>query len=154
MIDGIAGGDRRRGRALRWLCALVPAVPLVVELGIDQGGTGFTIALQILFTIAAACHLLLVFELVAKLRAHAAGLPIANLVAAALRVVISYLLFWAAFGIALDLHRSPASDGLPDIFLFYAIAMLLLLVAACGGAWLLGRLARTRRAATTDRMPR
>jgi hypothetical protein len=138
------GGTSRRGERLRWLLALAPLVPLVGTLLFGGGGHAITLALQVLFTIAAGCHLVLAFDLVAKLRDLGAGEAPPKLRAAAIRVALSFALFWIAFALALGLHKVPLGAGFPTIYAIYCVAMLALLLLAFAGAWLLGRMARTR----------
>ncbi len=144
MNAGLSGGTSRRGELVRWLMALAPAVPLLVTLVAGAGSHGMTLALQVLFTIAAGCHLLLAFHLVAKLRNRGAGMPAAGIGTSAIRVAISFVLFWVAFALALGLHDAPAGSAFPSIYAIYCGAMLALLLAAFFGAWLLGRLVRQR----------
>ena len=100
--------------------------------------------ISVLFTIAAGCHLLLAFHLVAKLRNRGAGMPAAGTGTSAVRIAISFVLFWVAFALALGLHDAPAGSAFPSIYAIYCGAMLALLLAAFFGAWLLGRLVRQR----------
>jgi hypothetical protein len=151
MIGFFSDGSTRSGARLRWLFALAPLVPLVGTLLFGGGGHGVTLALQVLFTIAAGCHLLLAFELVAKFRNRGADQAVPDLTAAAVRVALSFLLFWVAFALALGILDPAAGASFPSIYLLYCLAMLALLLAAFFGAWLLGRLGRARSAVRAER---
>ena len=141
----------RQGEFLRWLLALTPLVPLLATLYLGGDGHTRTLVLQVFFTLAAGCHLLLAFELVAKLRGLGAGEKVPQVGAAALRVAVSFSLFWIAFAIALGLHEAAPGAGFPMIYVLYCVAMLVLLLAAFSGAFFLGRLARKRAAAPSQR---
>ena len=143
----------RRGEFLRWLLALTPLVPLLATLYLDRDSHAWTLVLQVLFTLAAGCHLLLAFELVAKLRGLGADEKVPQVGVAALRVAVSFSLFWIAFAIALGLHEAVPGAGFPMIYVLYCVAMLLLLLAAFSGAFFLGRVARTRAATPPRRRP-
>ncbi len=151
MIGQIARETSGRGAILRWLLALTPLAPLLVTLFVGSEGHAMTLALQGLFTVAAGCHLLLAFELVAKLRGLGAGEPVPQIGVAALRVAISFALFWIAFALALGLHDAPPGAEFPVIYLLYCVAMLVLLLVAFSGAFWLGRLARARAATRPQR---
>jgi hypothetical protein len=151
MIGFFSDGTTRSGMRLRWLFALSPLVPLAGTLLFSGGGHGVTLALQVLFTIAAGCHLLLAFELVAMLRNRGAGQPVPDLVAAAIRVALSFVLFWVAFALALGVFDTPAGARFSSIYILYCAAMLALLLAAFVGAWLLGRRVRARSALRAER---
>ncbi len=143
----------RRGEFLRWLLALTGLVPLVGTLFLGNQGHAMTLALQVAFTIAAGCHLLLAVELIAKLRALGAREPVPQIGVSALRVAVSFALFWIAFALALGLHDAPPGAEFPMIYVLYCIAMLVLLLVAFTGAYYLGRLARSRAAARPQRRP-
>ena len=134
----------RQGEFLRWLLALTPVIPLLATLHFGSEGHAKTLVLQVLFTAAAGCHLLLAFELVAKLRGLGAGEKVPQVGVAALRVAISFSLFWIAFAIALGLPEAAQGAGFPMVYVLYCVAMLALLLVAFTGAFYLGRLARTR----------
>lgn len=143
----------RQGELLRWLLALTPLVPLLATLYLGRDGQARTLVLQVFFTIAAGCHLLLAFELVAKLRGLGAGEKVPQVGVAALRVALSFSLFWIAFAIALGLHQAEPDAGFPTIFALYCVAMLALLLVAFSGAFFLGRLARARVVTRAQRRP-
>lgn len=143
----------RQSEFLRWLLALAPLIPLLATLYMGQEGHARTLVLQVLFTIAAGCHLLLAFELVAKLRGLGAGEKVPQVGAAALRVAVSFALFWIAFAIALGVHERVSGAGFPMIYTLYCVAMLLLLLVAFTGAFFLGRIARTRAVTRPQRRP-
>lgn len=143
----------RQGEFLRWLLALAPLVPLLATLYLGNEGHARTLVLQVLFTIAAGCHLLLAFELVAKLRGLGADEKVPQVGVAALRVAVSFSLFWIAFALALGLHEATRATAFPVIYVLYCVAMLVLLLAAFSGAFFLGRLARTRAVARPQRRP-
>jgi len=142
-----------QGECLRWLLALTPLIPLLATLYMGSEGHAKTLVLQVFFTIAAGCHLLLAFELVAKLRGLGAGETVPQVGVAALRVAVSFSLFWIAFAIALGLPDAATGAGFPMIYVLYCVAMLVLLLLAFSGAFYLGRLARTRAVARPDRRP-
>ena len=143
----------RQGEFLRWLLALTPVVPLLATLYVGSEDHAKTLVLQVLFTIAAGCHLLLAFELVSKLRGLGAGETVPQVGVAALRVAVSFSLFWIAFAIALGLPERAQGAGFPMIYVIYCVAMLALLLAAFTGAFFLGRVARTRAATQAPARP-
>lgn len=143
----------RQGELLRWLLALTPLIPLVATLYLGGEGHARTLILQVLFTIAAGCHLLLAFELVSKLRGLGADEKVPQVGVAALRVAISFSLFWIAFAVALGLHDATDATAFPMIYVLYCVAMLALLLVAFSGAYFLGRLARSRTVARPQRRP-
>ena len=143
----------RQGELLCWLLALTPIAPLLATLYMGSDGHAKTLVLQVFFTIAAGCHLLLAFELVSKLRGLGAGEAVPQVGVAALRVAVSFSLFWIAFAIALGLHERAPGAGFPMIYVIYCVAMLALLLAAFTGAFFLGRVARTRAATQAPARP-
>ena len=144
MNDNWPGPDSRRRRCILWLLALCPLIPLADLLVVGRDSAGALLALQVLFTAAAACFLYLAFDMVAKLRYRGTGRNVPGIGLGLARMALSFLLFWFAFALALGAFDAASGARVPGVYLIYCAGMFGLLVAALLGGYLLGRWVRSR----------